>query len=108
MPKSLRARKFIGLGVLMKHLAPNACLIKLTGEVDQATYKELNAFIDENLFDEEDAVIVDMTELDFMDSSGVKFIQRLAHGFGYDNVAIYGMNEDLTRILDIVGLERKI
>ena len=92
----------------MTHQAPDVCVIKLSGEIDQPAYVQLSDFINGNFRSSETAVLVDMEELRFMDSSGIKFLHHLAARFGYENVAVRAMNADLKRILSFVGLDQKL
>ena len=108
MSGSPRSRDWKNLRARFTPLPSGVCLIELKGELDQAVFYELCEFTDTNLTDHETAVIIDMSELEFMDSSGVKFINKLVRIFGYGNVAVYKMNEDINRILMILAMEKKI
>lgn len=92
----------------MAHQAPDVCVIKLSGEIDQPAYLQLNDFLNSNFRPSETAVLVDMEELRFMDSAGIKFLHHLASRFGYENVAVRAMNDDLKRILSLVGLDQRL
>ena len=108
MPESVRSKTMGTIKARLAHLTPNVCLIRLEGELDRTVLKDLVRFTDANLLVVETAVIIDMSELSYMDSSGIKFIYGLGSRFGYENIAAYGIGDDLRRILDVVGLADKI
>ena len=108
MPESLLSRDFTNLTAWLEFLPSGVCLIGLRGDLDQAVLEELSDFINENLSEQQTAVIIDMSELDFMDSSGVKFVNRMVRMFGYGNVAVYKISRDCDRILAVLALKNKI
>ena len=101
MTRIMKSRKFEELTVMLEHVKPSTCLIKLVGEMDTSAYREIGSFISENILERECAVVIDMSELSFMDSSGIKLIANLRELVGEDNVALCSINRNIERILEI-------
>lgn len=85
----------------------NGLTIRLSGELDHSTASEIRAEIDE-LIDRFNVrkLIFDLSELDFMDSSGIGLIigryKRMARKGG--SVAVSGTGVHIDRIFDMAGL----
>ena len=87
----------------------NNLVVKLQGEIDFEAVKKLRRRIDVE-FDEEKAksIVFDMTEVTFMDSSGVGMIigryKRVSALGG--QVKIFGADRTVKRIIELSGLGR--
>lgn len=87
---------------IKSHL-PRTCFVKLSGEIDADSAPRVTEFINNNLHAEEEAVVVNMENLRFMDSSGIKLLLMLAQKLGgLENIAVYKMPTDVRRIMDAV------
>ncbi len=87
----------------------NNLIIKLQGEIDDEAVKKLRRTIDVE-FDEEKAknIVFDMTDVSFMDSSGVGMIigrYKRAAALG-GQVKIFGADRTVKRIIELSGLGR--
>jgi anti-anti-sigma factor len=51
----------------------DACLLRVSGEVDASTASELRGYI-RDARNEQDTVLVDLSEVDFMDSTGLRVL----------------------------------
>ena len=81
-------------------------LLSMSGELDVVSVPEVLELVPALVADAA-AVVVDLRELSFLDSSGVRFLHRLAHtcaaaGTGVRVVAPPGCRA--RRVLDIVGM----
>ena len=81
-------------------------LLSISGELDVVSVPDVLALVPALVADAA-AVVVDLREVSFLDSSGVRFLHRLAHscaaaGTGVRVVAPPGCRA--RRVLDIVGM----
>jgi anti-sigma B factor antagonist len=81
-------------------------VIALGGELDMATAAELEHRVDGVLADSTRAMTLDLTELTFVDSSGIAALARAqnrarAHGLAF---AIEGVSAPVRRILELSGM----
>jgi anti-sigma B factor antagonist len=78
--------------------------VVLTGEMDIATVKAFHDAIAPSL-ERGGTVVVDMTNLDFMDSSGVHALIEAARQLdGRGCLFLHGVHDPVQRLLDIVGI----
>jgi anti-anti-sigma factor len=78
--------------------------VVLDGELDMATRRSAAALL-APLLDRGGTVILDLTNLDFMDSSGVHMILEAAKGLdGRGCLFLHGVHDPVRRLLDIVGV----
>ncbi len=108
MTRIVKSRTFENLTVTLEHVKPSTCLIKLVGELDIFTFRKIDPFISENMLERERAIVVDMSELSFMDSSGIKLIVKLRKLVGEGNMALCSINENIERILEITKFKDKV
>ncbi len=104
MPKTTQSEQFASVKVILIRLKPSTCQIKLLGELDHISYAPLYEFIQKNILPEENAVVLDMEGLAFMDSSGLQLFEGLMNRFGLQNVAISSISWEVYRIFEITGL----
>ena len=83
------------------HLPP---AVVLTGEMDLATVETFRDAIAPCL-ERGGTVVVDMTNLDFMDSSGVHALVEAARQLdGRGCLFLHGIHDPVQRLLDVVGI----
>lgn len=90
-------------------------VIAVRGELDLSTATDLEAPLDEAIAAGDASVLIDLTECEFIDSTGIALIvrawQRLdrnAEGDGSGRVVICSQNDQVRRVLEITGLELSI
>lgn len=84
----------------------------MRGELDLGTAPELEGPLEEAVGADE-PLLIDLSECDFIDSTGIAMIvrawQRLGNGdAGDQRVVICSANEQVRRVLEITGLELSI
>jgi anti-anti-sigma factor len=87
-------------------------VVSVRGELDLGTASELEGPLEEAVGAEE-PLLIDLSECEFIDSTGIAMIvrawQRLGGGNGGDaKVVICSDNEQVRRVLEITGLELSI
>ena len=90
-------------------------IIAVRGELDLSTAPDLEAPLEDAVASGDSSVLVDLSECEFIDSTGIALIvrawQRLdrgAEGEGSGQVVICSRNDQVRRVLDITGLELSI
>jgi anti-anti-sigma factor len=90
-------------------------LISVRGELDLGTAPDLEGPLEEAIASGDASLIVDLTECEFIDSTGIALIvrawQRLdrdAAGDGNGRVVLSGGNAQVRRVLEVTGLELSI
>ncbi len=90
-------------------------VIAVRGELDLSTAADLEAPLEEAIASGDATVLIDLTECEFIDSTGIALIvrawQRLdsnADGDGSGRVVIASQNDQVRRVLEITGLELSI
>lgn len=90
-------------------------VIAVRGELDLSTASDLESPLDEAVASGDASVLIDLTECEFIDSTGIALIvrawQRLdqaADGEGSGRVVICSDNDQVRRVLEITGLELSI
>jgi anti-sigma B factor antagonist len=99
-------------------------VIEVRGELDLSTAPQLEGPLEEAVADGEASVLIDLSECEFIDSTGIALIvrswQRVAQdgdkavaedgnsGSGSRNFVICTQNEQVCRVLEITGLELSI
>ncbi len=90
-------------------------VIAVRGELDLSTAPELEGPLDEAVAAGDASVLVDLTECEFIDSTGIALIvrawqrlDRAADGNGDGQVVICSYNDQVRRVLEITGLELSI
>jgi len=90
-------------------------VIAVRGELDLSTAPELEGPLDEAIAAGDASVIVDLSECEFIDSTGIALIvrawqqlDRTAAGDGTGRVVICSYNDQVCRVLEITGLELSI
>lgn len=79
---------------------PRTCVITLSGEVDAYTGPQAAEFILSNLRPEEEALAVNVENLQYMDSGGINLLLTLAKRLGgLEKIAIYKMRGYISRVV---------
>jgi anti-sigma B factor antagonist len=88
------------------------CVVRVRGEVDMSHEEELRAELRRAVASDADGIVVDLTECEFIDSTGVRalLLSREAQESekGPDGVAVAASSEQILRILTVMGIERVI
>lgn len=91
-------------------LIGTALIVKLNGEIDHHSSKTIKETID-NEYSAQNAknIIIDFTNVSFMDSSGIGMIMgRYKKLVPRGEIKIFGVNDNIKRIFDISGLHKII
>ena len=90
-------------------------VIVVRGELDLSTASDLEGPLEEAVSSHDDPVLIDLTDCEFIDSTGIALIvrawQRLdsaADGESSGGVVICSANDQVRRVLEITGLELSI
>lgn len=90
-------------------------IISVRGELDLGTAGDLESPLEEAIASGDALVLIDLSECEFIDSTGIAMIvrawQRLdrgAEGDGSGRVVICSQNDQVRRVLEITGLELSI
>lgn len=86
--------------------------ISVRGELDLSTAPELEGPLDQALESGEGSVLIDLSQCEFIDSTGIALIvrawQRLQSGENGRALVICSQNDQVRRVLEITGLELSI
>jgi anti-anti-sigma factor len=86
--------------------------ISVRGELDLSTAPELEGPLDQALETDEGSVLIDLTQCEFIDSTGIALIvrawQRLQNGDHGRSLVLCSQNDQVRRVLEITGLELSI
>ena len=89
--------------------------IVVRGELDLSTASELEGLLDEAISVKDALVLVDLTDCEFIDSTGIALIVRAwqqldadADGEGSGRVVVCSDKEQVRRVLEITGLGSSI
>jgi anti-anti-sigma factor len=86
--------------------------ISVRGELDLSTASDLERPLEEALAGEEGSVLIDLSECEFIDSTGIALIvrawQRLQQNGDGRGLALCSQNDQVRRVLEITGLQLSI
>jgi anti-anti-sigma factor len=86
--------------------------IYVCGELDLSTAPTLETALEEALDSGEGSVLIDLSQCEFIDSTGIALIvrawQRLASGENGRTLVLCTENDQVRRVLEITGLELSI
>lgn len=87
---------------------PNAgsMMVTVSGELDVMSVEALENQIDELLTRNADEVVIDLSGLEFMDSSGISLFLRLANRFG--PITVRRPSPMVRRVIEVVGVSHVI
>ena len=89
---------------VQQELINNWQIIKVTGEIDSKTVSTLRSFIDEKLI-EDKAVALDLTNVPFMSSAGLRTLLTLQRSTSKMNVdlALIGIASEIQDTMKVTG-----
>ena len=86
--------------------------ISVRGELDLSTAPDLEGPLEQTLESDEGPVLIDLSQCEFIDSTGIALIvrawQRLDGGEDGRNLVLCSQNDQVRRVLEITGLELSI
>ena len=86
--------------------------ISVCGELDLSTAPDLEGPLEQALESGKGSVLVDLTQCEFIDSTGIALIvrawQRLDSGNNGRTLVLCSQNDQVRRVLEITGLELSI
>jgi anti-anti-sigma factor len=87
-------------------------VVRVAGEVDMSHEEELRGELRNAVASEAKEIVVDLTECEFIDSSGVRalLLSREAQNSedGTEHLAVAAASEQILRILSVMGIDRVI
>lgn len=90
-------------------------VVEVKGELDLSTAPQLEGPLDEAVAAGETSILIDLSDCEFIDSTGIALIvrawQRVAqegNGDGARGFVLCSQNEQVRRVLEITGLELSI
>jgi anti-sigma B factor antagonist len=87
-------------------------VVRVVGEVDMSHEDDLRGSLREAVGAESNGIVVDLTECEFIDSSGVRalLLSREAQQSekGSERLAVAASSEQILRILSVMGLDKVI
>ena len=88
------------------------CIVRVAGEADMSHEEELRAELRRAVASDATAIVVDLTECEFIDSTGVRalLLSREAQGseMGSQGMAVAASSEQILRVLSVMGIDRVI
>jgi len=78
--------------------------IAATGDLDLATVDVLEAEVDEAARRGDDPIVLDLSRLDFMDSSGAHLLVRLRERYGPERLQVRGPVGRVRKVLAMLDL----
>jgi anti-anti-sigma factor len=97
------------VGMAIEHLGDDVVVVRLTGELDISVAEPAGQRIARAVPNSARGVVLDMTELDFIDSSGVSMLFGLARRVGSHRQelrVVAPAGKTVARVLEIVEFER--
>jgi anti-sigma B factor antagonist len=98
--------------VKVRELESGVRTIAVRGELDLSTAPQLEGPLDETLDGDEGSVLIDLSQCEFIDSTGIALIvrawQRLESGENGRLLVLCSQNDQVRRVLEITGLELSI
>ena len=87
-------------------------VVRIAGEVDMSHEEELRGELRSAVAADSNGIVVDLTECEFIDSSGVRalLLSREAQNSdeGTEKLAVAASSEQILRILSVMGIDRVI
>ncbi len=87
-------------------------VVRVAGEVDMSHEEELRGELRNAVASDSKGIVVDLTECEFIDSSGVRslLLSREAQNSdeGSEHLAVAASSEQILRILTVMGIDRVI
>ena len=99
-------------GVSSERRPDDVWVVRVVGEVDMSHEEDLRAELRRAVASEAPGLVVDLTECEFIDSSGVRalLLSREAQNGGEDadRLAVAASSDQILRILSVMGLDKVI
>jgi anti-sigma B factor antagonist len=87
-------------------------VVRVAGEVDMSHEEELRGELRSAVAADARGIVVDLTECEFIDSSGIRALllsREAQHAEdGAERLAVAGSSEQILRILSVMGIDRVI
>jgi anti-anti-sigma factor len=88
------------------------CVVKVVGEVDMSHENELRKELRRAAESDSRGILVDLTECEFIDSTGVRALLLSREALGTEGesvgVAVAASSEQILRILTVMGIDKVI
>jgi anti-sigma B factor antagonist len=88
--------------IRLSETEPGRVTVHISGELDIVSVDHLNGQMDDLLAQAPAGIALDLTGLEFMDSSGLALLLRLTNRFGPCRVR--GANPIIRRVIEVTGL----
>ena len=98
------------LGVDVTAVGPGCWRVTVSGEIDMATAPSLASQLDSLTSEPGVSVVVDLTGVSFMDSSGLRTVVRSATAAedSGGSLVINGVSGSVARLLEVTGLTERL
>ncbi len=90
-------------------------VVEVRGELDLSTAPDLEGPLDQAIADEHSSVLLDLSDCEFIDSTGIALIVRAwqrvdarSGNGGNGRVVLCSGNEQVRRVLEVTGLDNSI
>jgi anti-anti-sigma factor len=98
--------------VQSEELEDGVRVLTVCGELDMNTAPELQSHLEEALSDPDASLMLDLSDCEFIDSTGIALIvrawQRLDRGGGQGRLVLCCVNHQVRRLLEITGVDASI
>lgn len=105
----------VPFGVESEQLEGGIRALTVRGELDMSTAPQLEEKLEDAIADRASAIVLDLCECEFIDSTGIALIVRTwqkldreAGGEGEGRVVLCSHNHQVRRLLEITGVESSI
>jgi anti-sigma B factor antagonist len=89
-----------------ERLPGDSYLVRLSGELDLYSSPQLENELEKLIRAGAEHVLVDLTDVPFLDSSGLGVLLGAARRLGKDRFALAGLGLEARRVLEITGTDR--
>jgi anti-sigma B factor antagonist len=90
----------------------DAYVVRVTGEVDMSHEEQLRAELHRAVEADAKGIVVDLTECEFIDSSGIRALllsrEEMKPDGGSETLAVAASSDQILRILGVMGLDQVI
>jgi anti-sigma B factor antagonist len=88
--------------------SPGHTEVRVGGEIDMLTAPRLGAYLTRAIDNDPRRLIVDLTDVSFIDSSGLHVLVRAANRIGTSAFGIITRRDNVLRVFSISGIDRII
>lgn len=78
--------------------------LRLSGEFDMSSVETFRLAV-ETSADPEREIVLDLTDLTFLDSSGIRAILTMAQEIGTNGVLLRNLKPNVRRVIELIGIE---